>query len=150
MARQANRPTLEIRFLQGAADRPPKTLRCLTPAKLSRYRARAIRFPHMISAVREICARSFLCELPALGLIWSMVLTSFRRCFVRPTNSLCRLWTASPMREAPPLALPASLLARGLTARFFSLTALWFYRGFIGRLGLLKRLAFGHANNYEL
>jgi len=45
---------------------------------------------------------------------------------------------------------PASLLARGLTARFFSLTALWFYRGFVGRLCLLKRLAFGHANNYEL
>ncbi|MBR0530523.1 MAG: hypothetical protein IJJ76_12280, partial [Ruminococcus sp.] len=42
------------------------------------------------------------------------------------------LLSASPMREALPLALPASLLARGLTARFGSRIALCSYFTLLG------------------
>ena len=55
----------------------------------------------------------FFANCPRFSLLWSLVLTSYRRCFVRPTNSVCRVWTASPMREAPPLALPATLSRKG-------------------------------------
>jgi hypothetical protein len=54
---------------------------------------------------------------------------------------ICR----SPMREALPLALPASLLARGLTARFGSRIACCAYSA-----SLAARHSFGHANNYAL
>ena len=70
------RPTLEMRFTLVSDDRPPRGFAVLSrgtaprpPKTLSLFGwwTRAIRRPHMVSAGREIFARSVLCELPAFG-----------------------------------------------------------------------------------
>ena len=123
----------------GTTPRPPKTLRCSARGR-GQFVARtqgamfagneyALFFANcpLLS-----CFGRMLCPLSVGTLFAQLVL------FV---SLLCR----SPMREALPLALPASLLARGLTARFGSRTACCAYSA-----SLAARHSPMHVNNYEL
>ena len=101
------------RLILWSDGRPPKTLRCLTPAKLSRWRTRVIRCTHMalccsiglrtlfslriarsVTPPRRCLPPNFrvivMSCLTDFGLLWSNALTSFRQRFVRPTNFVCR------------------------------------------------------------